>query len=666
MRLLPKVLVLCLIFTCLSLNSIGQQKSDRVLLDQLKQTIRQSTYYDSASVFKSGQKAIAIARTLHLPSEEATVLQYYGNFYYFSAQSDLAKKYYHQSIQKAREAGNDTLINLNRIRLAFVLSDSDAFQAEKIFKKLLKEALNRNFKGNAIEIYNGLGNIYDVRQLKDESLRFYIKGLKLAEKTGDKYRQAMILNNIGLIKFTAGQQKEAASDFLRGLEIIRNLDESRLRLNLNNNLGLISKETGKINASIKYYKNTLLEAKQLGFPAGIGVAYLNLADSYLSNNNYRLANSFTDSSIYLLEKNAQWNFLGMALILKASVQRQAGQPGDARNILIQAKKLNEKYPYPENILFYLRELGELEELSGNLQRALKITKEYHRYQDSITDLVNKDKLLQMQTLYGKEKIEDELQVEKSKNILLKKENELEKTKIQSILFISILFVLLSLLIVFSWVTFQRRRQQKQFTQDLIAQVDQERSRISKNLHDDLGQSLSMIKSRLSLHNAGKTTDLSGLNEAISDVIDKTRTISHELHPSMISKMGLERSLISLIEQTQENTGLFCTLESETDLQSLPLTVQAQLYRIIQECINNTLKHAGATALKISFSGEPNNLELTYQDNGKGITDQSKSNQGIGMLTIKERIDSIQGKVNFHSGVEKGFKMSVFLHKHHLS
>jgi len=657
-----RLLLLALIISCKSLHLLGQSDRERQELASLKLSIRQSTYYDSATVFKKGEKAIAIARKLKSASEEAIILQYYGNFYYFSAQPDLAKKFYHKSIAKAKEAGNGPLVNLNQIRIAFVLAEEDAFLAEKKFKQLLKTALSKGFRENAVEIYNGLGNIYDVRQLKDESLGYYLKGLKLAEETGDKYRQAMILNNIGLIKFSGGQVKEAEADFIKGLQIIKGMDEGRLRLNLNNNLGLISKETGKLKASVTYYQNTLKEAKKLGFPTGIGVAYLNLADSYLSRKNFRLAKAMSDTAIAYLEKNHQWNFLATAYGLNASVLRQSGDLQEARSILVKVKTLNQFYPYPDNILYYLKELSDIEEAGGNMKEALRLTKAYHQFQDSITDLANKDKLLQMQILYGKDKIENDLETEKSTNNLLRKENELEKTKIQSVIFISILCSLLTLVLVFSWISLQRRRHQKQFTQDLITQVDEERSRISKDLHDDLGQSLSMIKSRLSLHISGKTSDLTGLNEAIGAVIEKTRNISHELHPSMITKLGLERSLVSLIEQTQEHTDLFCSLDAETNLESLTQDIQTQLYRILQECINNTIKHAGASALKISFHDATDGLEVVYQDNGKGMGEQQKSSLGIGLLTIKERIDKIGGRVTFVNGTEKGFKMNVFLPK----
>jgi hypothetical protein len=106
--------------------------SDWRQLARLKQTIRQSTYYDSATVFKKGNRAISIARKLNAPSEEAIILQYYGNFYYFSAQPELAKKYYLRSLRKANEVRNDKLVNLNRVRLAFVLADQDAFERSLI------------------------------------------------------------------------------------------------------------------------------------------------------------------------------------------------------------------------------------------------------------------------------------------------------------------------------------------------------------------------------------------------------------------------------------------------------------------------------------------------------------------------------------------------------
>jgi len=148
-------------------------------LDDLKKIIRQSSYYDSSQVFANGQKAISIAQKLNDPTEEATIYQYYGNFYYFSYTIPKAKSNYAKSIEIAQKENNSKLVNSTKIRLAFVLSDSDLLAAEKEFIYLLNSALRNKYLENSIEIYNGLGNIYDTRQMKDEALKYYLKGLRI-------------------------------------------------------------------------------------------------------------------------------------------------------------------------------------------------------------------------------------------------------------------------------------------------------------------------------------------------------------------------------------------------------------------------------------------------------------------------------------------------------
>ena len=140
-------------------------------------------------------------------------------------------------------------------------------------------------------------------------------------------------------------------------------------------------------------------------------------------------------------------------------------------------------------------------------------------------------------------------------------------------------------------------------------------------------------------------------------INQTRNISHFLHPSLIQKLGLERSLVSLIEKTQNNTELICSIDVKCPLEFLSLEEQTQIYRILQECINNTLKHAEATALKISIRKQLSNLEIKYRDNGKGLFEYNKAKEGIGLMTIRERANTIKGKINVANSLNnKGFKL----------
>lgn len=634
----------------------------RERLDSLKKEIRQSTYYDSSAVFKNGQRAISIARTLKDPDEEATIYQYYGNFYYFSSDFNNARKNYRKSIEIAKKNNNSELINSTKIRLTFILAENDLLAAEREFQILLNEALKFENTVNSIEIYNGLGNIYDMRQMKDEALKYYLRGLKIAEKSNKKYHQAMLLNNIGLVKFNNQQVQEAEKDFSEALNIIQGMNEDRLALNLNNNLGLVNKEQGDYKQSIKYYQNTLVNAKKLGFPQGRGVALLNLSDSYLRNKEYAQANNIADSALILLRSFQQWDYVGMSYLIKASVLRQTNKSDIAKMYIDSIFKLHQTYPNSSNITAAHEELAKIYEQEGNYKLAFYHSERFHEMSDSLSDISNKNNLAQLQVIYGKEKVETELENEKNKNTLLSKENELKQTRIQAIIAISGFILIIGLGIVYIRHVKLTRKQQKDFTQKLIENIDEERSRISKDLHDDIGQSLSIIKSKINLFNSGKTNTLIGLDTEVGTVIEQTRNISHFLHPSFVAKLGLERSLASLIEKTQESTGIVCSLYIKKELTSLTKETETQIYRILQECINNTIKHANATALKISIKESPNDIVIKYQDNGIGIDEASSSQEGIGLLTIRERAIKINGKVSVSSSQGKGYQLQLVISK----
>ena len=657
MKLLGQVFIVALML--IPIRGIGQS-NDLKRLELLKKEIRQSTYYDSAAVFKKGKEAINIARKNHLPAEESAIYQFYGNFYYFSYNMDKAKQFYAKSIETAKKAGDAKLVNSTRIRLAFIESESDILKAEDSFHQLLEEATKYNYVINQIEIYNGLGNIFSERMILDTSLNYYLKGLKIAEKNNKKYHQAMMLNNIGLLKFSNKQVKEAVIDFNRATELLKGLDEDRLMLNLNNNLGLVYKQLEDYSEAVKYYSNTLEYARKLGFPLGISVAHLNLADSYMSESENKRAMLHVDTAIYSLSDLKEYGYLGMAYSIKSSLLRDMNDLVGAKNYAQKILELKDFYSGPNNLIEYHKLLSSIHEKEGNFKLALFQMNRYHAMKDSLAEVSNSDKLSELQVIYGKEQLESELETIRSKNDLLSKENELKRSRINTILILFFSILIVGLGSAYMRHFYITRKQQVVFTQKLIENTDIERSRISKDLHDDIGQSLSIIKSKLNMFNSGKINSVDGLDKEVGEVIDQTRNISHSLHPSAIAKMGLERSLVSILEKTQSSTGIISSLSLKNNVEILPIEVKTQLYRIIQECINNTIKHADATALKVSISIVNDQLKMTYRDNGKGISDEKRKMSGIGMMTMLERAKTINAKINIPLS-EKGFKLTLDLY-----
>lgn len=630
-------------------------KKNQSELEILKKKIRQSTYYDSVAVFKNGAKAIRLARKEGSLSEEGLIYQYYGNFYYFSRNIEKAKEYYKKTIEIAKIARDKKLENSTEIRLAFMLSDEDVLAAEKQFNVLLAEAQKHGFSENIIESLNGLGIIFEERKIHDEAMNYYLKALKVAEKNDLEYHQAIILNNIGLIKLYNKQTKEAKLDFEKALFFAHKAEESRLAINLHSNLGLVNGELKNYTEAIKHYTETLKNAKKLGFPTATAVAYINLGSSYFENKNLDIAMKFTDSAIVLFSRFDEYDFLGKSYVLKAMVNREMGNLALARVAVDSVLAIHKRVPNPFNYASTFDVLSSIYEKEGNYEKALSYAKKYYQMDDSLSDISNQDKMAELQVVYGKERVEAELENVKSKNSLLQKENELKKARIRFTLILAFSAVVLGLGFFYIRYVVITRRQQVLFSQKLIENIDEERSRISKDLHDDIGQSLSVIKSKINMYNTGRIQAIEGLDTELGEVINQTRSISHHLHPSFLEKIGLARSLASLMDKTQESTGIVCSLDLFKDIETLSTETKTQIYRIVQECINNTIKHAQATALKVSVTEQDGGFVMQYKDNGVGLKELAGAEEGIGIMTIKERGNKLNGKTTFLSN-SNGFRL----------
>jgi signal transduction histidine kinase len=281
--------------------------------------------------------------------------------------------------------------------------------------------------------------------------------------------------------------------------------------------------------------------------------------------------------------------------------------------------------------------------------------------DSLNTITNQDKLAELQAIYGKERIENDLKEARNQNKLLEQQKELDEVNWR------ILFLLLAgvsvVIIGFSYIRYvnKLRKQQAYFSQGLINQVDEERSRISKDLHDDIGQLLSVVKSKVNMFQTGRLANLDGLENEIGEVINHTRSISHELHPSSLEKLGLKTSLNSLLEKTQAATDLVCSSEIDEDWKLFDSMEQTQLFRIFQECISNTIKYARAKSLKISIVRTDEGFLVEYRDNGIGF-EQELMIKGLGWLTIRERVHQMGGKMELNSGKGKGVHLSIKIKK----
>lgn len=192
---------------------------------------------------------------------------------------------------------------------------------------------------------------------------------------------------------------------------------------------------------------------------------------------------------------------------------------------------------------------------------------------------------------------------------------------------------------------------------LLQNTESERSRIAKDLHDDIGQSLSAIKSKINLSNRSHDASLSELESDVGKIIEQTREISRNLYPSYLEKIGLIRSIARLSDMIQKSTNIECSFEIDEEVDEISIEKKTHLYRIIQECVNNTIKHSGASALKVSLEKAGDYFVFTYRDNGKGFS-ESEVQKGLGFYSIKERSKMLSGDMQISDRGGRGFKLII--------
>jgi signal transduction histidine kinase len=213
--------------------------------------------------------------------------------------------------------------------------------------------------------------------------------------------------------------------------------------------------------------------------------------------------------------------------------------------------------------------------------------------------------------------------------------------------------------------------QEEFSRKLLASQEQERQRIAAELHDSLGQSLLIIKNRIALAQSDideKETveeQLSELSNSTTSAIEEVREIAYNLRPFQISRFGLSKTLYGIFMRINEVTDINATAEIDDIDALLSDDAQINVYRIVQECVNNIIKHSHATEALLAVKHNDGEITLLIEDNGRGFVQQENSADnskigGFGLLGIAERVRMLNGSYEIDSGAGRGTSVRIKL------
>jgi len=197
--------------------------------------------------------------------------------------------------------------------------------------------------------------------------------------------------------------------------------------------------------------------------------------------------------------------------------------------------------------------------------------------------------------------------------------------------------------------------------------------MARELHDELAQSLTMIKTELG-RAASRTRNRKELaeiikiiDEATDQVIATTRSMLHRLRPTAIDSLGLQAALAELAMNWEDKQGVPCTFDSSDGLDDLNEAIHLALFRILQESLTNIARHARARQVQVychrhTSSGDGDKprdvVTLIVADDGVGLPGKRKSHQELGLIGMRERAHAIGGKFDIESAPNKGTRILV--------
>ncbi|HLV42777.1 MAG TPA: tetratricopeptide repeat protein [Brumimicrobium sp.] len=638
-----------------SFNIVVYSQND-LNYDQLIEKIENSTFYDSIQVYENGKLAIAIAKKENDLSKVALVYQNYGKYNYLLGKHDIAAAYYDTSTVYAREIGDTTLIYSIKIRKNFNNLYTRTEEALQNFREYYHVSKARGDTNNMVFSLNGLASCNELKYKPNQALINYLEAFDLASSAKDNYLQAMLLSNIGLIKFQNQQYDKALEDFQRGIELSKDLKNVRLKFYLHNNIGLVYEQLGMLDKSIQYFQNSLERANEIGFPYTRAITHLNLSNAYQKLNEPNLAILHADSAYLIFINQNEMQHIAKPFLIKVESHLIKENYDLALELIDSALYYAKINTNLEDVLLAYKLKSKVYKKLNRFEEALETYMFYSHLRDSTEEVSNQRQFSELQVIYDTERKEAELKEERSRISILEKDNKLYQSRVAIIVSLSISIFLFGIVFFYLRHVQVRRKQQVHFSHQLIKNIDDERSRISKDLHDDIGQSLSVAKSKINLFNKGQLSNIDDMESSLGDLIQQVRVLSHELHPSFLEKIGLKRSVISLLDKIEKDTKLITSFNLSDGIDNLSLETQNQLYRITQESINNTIKHADAKSIKVTIKEEGNNFIYIYRDNGKGFDPSVKT--GFGVSAMKERSSKIGGRFSIHSQLNKGLKIII--------
>lgn len=582
-----------------------------------------------------------------------------GSYHFYLSNKDSAKIYFEKSINIADAIGNQRIVLIAQTRRIFCDEyEKTAAELSRRMFDVFTESYSINDTINMIYSLNGLGLFYDRMDSTALSIKCHNWALNLAEKGKYKFEEAFILNNLGLLKLEKGLEDSAYVDFMKGMNIAAELNNIRLECHLRENLGTYYLELDSIDAARYEFDFVLDVGVERGYKDLELSSLINLANLEQIQQNYSKSDSLYWASIRLAKNERMFHALSPLYLGMVQLYNETNR-ANASLALLDSSLVYAEFSSPLTIrLAYLSLKSKILESTGRIKESFEVYKAYKQLNDSAQEVQSFANVAEMQLRFNDEKKALDQLKQRNKLEVELKQKEIDLATFRQRLFLVITFSVIILALILIYYAKQKQKHEREFSNAVVNKLEEERGRIARDLHDGVGQSLIILKNKMTKTNLNNEQEKTHIDENFSEIIEEIRSISRSLIPPELKRLGLRKAIENRLNEIANTTGILVTTEiTDLDQLTIPEHQSLRLYRIVQELSSNTVKHAEATAIKIEAEVKGDELVLIYHDNGKGFEKEAwlKSENTVGLRSIIQRLNYLKGTIKIERP-KKGIRL----------
>lgn len=559
-------------------------------------------------------------------------------------------------------------------------------EALEVYQKALsiKDSSITNMQRRITHV--NLGNVYVKKGVYDVAV-YHLQQSLLLNKDDMTSRQTIkTYTNLGNVYSLSSDYNLAEFYYKKALKHYKNNENEAEIAKIYNNLGALFYEKSEDVLSLEYFKKSIQLKEKTQDSSALVEGYLNIAELY-SDLNHLVAFEYLDKAENHLQTTEKASYLAKIHLSKSAMYQAKGQIAKAKNELKKAVFLSKNQENRTFERYLVKKQAEIAFQEGNFKNAYNYRIAYETLNDSV---FNEEKLWEIAALQksaqAKMKKIEVASLEKDRvlaeEIALRKQKENEQLYVYLIAF-GIILCLVSVIAFYFYklknTTSQLAKQQELLLQERIQNLvnnqeleiinatltarSKEKEAISKELHNNIGSLLTSVKFHfqafdenvLKAHNGTKKL-YDKTMQIINTITMEIRSISHRFDQDPIPEFNLKNAIVNFSEKVQNEQ-----LKVQTAIHGLENFKNSQtsisIFRILQELVNNTIKHAEATTLIIYITKNVDHINVMVEDDGKGFDIQQISH-GIGLKNLRKQVQIIEGNYHIDSSEKRGTTVNI--------